>query len=51
MILAVGIVWILQGAGVLADEGGMNGESSWVGIGALVALVGLALLINEFRRR
>jgi hypothetical protein len=40
--LAVGIVWVLQGAGLIGGSV-MTGMALWIGIGTVVALVGLLL--------
>jgi hypothetical protein len=40
--LAVGIVWALQGAGLIAGSF-MTRQLLWTGIGSVVALVGLVL--------
>jgi hypothetical protein len=44
-----GAVWILQGAGLLAGSF-MTGQRMWLFIGIIVAIVGLALAYNGFRR-
>jgi hypothetical protein len=50
LLLLIGGVWILQGSGATGASGGMNGESQWLVIGAVVAVVGLVLLIGGIRR-
>jgi hypothetical protein len=47
--ILVGTVWILQGSGVLPGSF-MTGQSMWLFIGIIVALVGLALAYNGIRR-
>lgn len=47
--LLVGAIWILQGAGVLPGSF-MTGQSLWLVIGIVVALVGLALTYRGLRR-
>jgi hypothetical protein len=47
--LLVGGVFILQGAGVLPGSF-MTGQSMWLIIGIIVAIVGLALAYNGIRR-
>jgi hypothetical protein len=47
--ILVGAVWILQGAGVLPGSF-MTGQRMWLYIGIIVAIVGLALAYNGFRR-
>jgi hypothetical protein len=50
LLLAVGVVWILQGSGATGSSGGMNGETQWLLIGVVVAVVGLVLLAGGVRR-
>jgi hypothetical protein len=50
LLLLIGGVWILQGSGATGDTGGMNGQSQWLVIGVVVALVGLVLLVGGIRR-
>lgn len=50
LLCVAGVVWIVQGTGVLHGSS-MTGQSSWTAIGAVVTLVGLALLISAWRRR
>lgn len=47
--LLTGAVWILQGAGILPGSF-MTGQRTWLLIGMVVALVGLALAYNGLRR-
>ncbi|HYM49369.1 MAG TPA: hypothetical protein VET65_02240 [Candidatus Limnocylindrales bacterium] len=49
LCLAVGIVWILQGAGVLPGSF-MTGQRLWLVIGIVLALVGLVLGYIGLRR-
>jgi hypothetical protein len=46
LLILVGLLWILQGSGALGASGGMNGQSQWTLIGAVVAIVGLVLLVS-----
>jgi hypothetical protein len=48
LLLAVGVVWILQGLGTLAGSF-MTGQKLWFGIGLLVALAGIASLVSGLR--
>lgn len=50
LLLLVGVVWILQGSGATGGSGGMNGESQWLVIGLVVAVVGLVLLVGGVRK-
>jgi hypothetical protein len=47
--ILVGGVWILQGSGVLLGSF-MTGQRSWLVIGIVVAVGGLALTYNGIRR-
>lgn len=46
VLILIGLVWVLQGSGATGHSGGMNGKSQWAGIGAVVAVAGLALLVS-----
>ena len=50
ILLGLGALWILQGANVLAGSV-MSGQSQWLYIGIVVAVLGLALLWWTYRRR
>ena len=47
--LLTGSVWILQGIGILPGSF-MSGQRTWLLIGLVVAVVGLALIFNGVRR-
>jgi hypothetical protein len=47
--ILIGAVWILQGAGMLPGSF-MTGQRIWLVIGIVVAIVGLVLAVNGFRR-
>jgi hypothetical protein len=49
LLLALGVLWILQGAGVLG-RGGMSGKGQWFVIGLLVAVAGAVVLVGGARR-
>lgn len=49
VLLLIGGLWILQGSGVLAGSA-MSGQSQWLYIGIVVALVGLVTLYRTYRR-
>jgi len=50
-LLAVGLVWALQGMNVLLGSF-MSGQPKWLYIGIITAIAGLALLVwNNFRAR
>ncbi len=48
IIILLGVVWVLQGAGVLAGSF-MSNDPTWLWIGAVTSVVGLALLIVGIR--
>jgi hypothetical protein len=50
VLLLLGVVWALQGAGVLGGSG-MSGQSQWLLIGAVVAVIGLWLIATGLRGR
>ena len=50
LCLLSGSVWILQGINVLPGSF-MTGQTKWAMYGALLAVVGIALLISGRRRR
>jgi hypothetical protein len=50
LLFAVGVVWLLQGVGVVPGSY-MSGQHRWAVIGAIVALLGLRLWLTARRRR
>ena len=50
LLVVVGIVWTLQGVGVLGGSA-MSGVTTWAVIGPLVAVAGLVLAVSGRRRR
>jgi predicted anti-sigma-YlaC factor YlaD len=51
ILIAIGLVWIGQGIGLLKGTGFMVGDTKWALIGAIAAVAGLALGWLELRRR
>jgi hypothetical protein len=51
ILVAIGLVWIGQGSGLLAGSGPMVGDTKWAVIGAVAVLAGLALGWLELKRR
>ena len=49
LLVLVGIVWILQGANILGGSV-MSGQSQWLYIGIVVALVGAGITFLVRRR-
>lgn len=50
LCLLLGCVWILQGINILPGSF-MTGQTKWAIYGALLAVVGIAMLISANRRR
>jgi hypothetical protein len=51
VLVALGLVWIGQGTGLLKGGSFMVGDPRWTAIGAACVAVGLVLAIREIRRR
>ncbi|HVV20357.1 MAG TPA: hypothetical protein VHF06_13045 [Pseudonocardiaceae bacterium] len=49
VLLAVGVVWVLQGLGTLTGSF-MTGQKVWFAIGLLLGLAGLVALYSGARR-
>lgn len=50
VLLAFGALWTLQGANIVAGSV-MSGQSQWLYIGIVVAVLGLVVLWWTYRRR
>ena len=50
VVVAVGIVWTLQGLGYLRGSA-MTGDTTWAVVGPIVAVVGALLVLRGLRRR
>ena len=50
LVLVMGLVWILQGAGVLTGSSPMVGESLWVVLGIVTMLIGALIAWLGLRR-
>lgn len=50
LLLAVGVIWVLQGLGILPGSF-MTGEAVWGWIGAVCVVAGAGLLYLGFRDR
>ena len=46
----IGIVWILQGLNIRKGDG-MSGHGIWAALGAILVVLGSALVIGAFRAR
>lgn len=51
VLAAMGVLWTLQGVGAFGQDGGMNGRTEWIVIGAIAAVAGLALAASGYRAR
>ena len=51
ILVAIGLVWVGQGSGLLKGTGFMVGDSRWALIGAVCVVAGLAVGWLELRRR
>ncbi|MEO5939328.1 MAG: hypothetical protein ABIZ72_00400 [Candidatus Limnocylindrales bacterium] len=51
ILVAIGLVWIGQGTGVLKGTSFMVGDTKWAIIGAVAVISGVALGAIELRRR
>jgi len=49
LILLAGIVFSLQGANIITGSSLMSGNSAYIYVGAVVAIIGLALLVLSSR--
>ena len=50
LLIAVGLVWTLQGVGILGGSV-MSGSTMWAVIGPIVAVVGVYLIVRWWRSR
>jgi hypothetical protein len=50
LLALIGVIWILQGSGATGASGGMNGESQWLLIGVIVAIVGVVMVVGGIKR-
>jgi hypothetical protein len=50
LLILAGIVWALQGAGILPGSV-MSGQSFWLGAGIIAVLIGLGLVVAGLRIR
>jgi len=51
LLLVAGIVFSLQGANIITGSSLMSGNSTYIYVGAIVAIIGLALLALSSRVR
>jgi len=50
LLIAVGLVWTLQGVGILAGSA-MSGSTMWAIIGPIVGVVGIYLIVRWWKAR
>ena len=50
LLIVVGLVWTLQGVGILAGSV-MSGSTTWAVIGPIVGIVGIYLVVRWWRGR
>jgi hypothetical protein len=51
ILIALGLVWIGQGTGLLTGRSFMVGDPLWAWIGAACLVAGVAIGIREIKRR
>jgi hypothetical protein len=51
LVALFGIVFTLQGFGVIVSDSPMTNTTTWSVLGPIIALVGIALAIGALRRR
>jgi hypothetical protein len=51
LLVLMGLIWTMQGLGVLQSSSPMTAVTLWAIIGPVVALVGLALALGRLGRR
>ena len=51
LFVLLGVVWVLQGTNVLTGSAVMSGHSLWTVIGAILAAVGIVLIVLGAARR
>lgn len=49
LLILMGLVWTLQGLGVLQGSSPMTGETLWAVIGPIVALIGVIVVARAVR--
>ena len=51
VLLLLGAIWIGQGLGIVRGSGFMDGDARWALLGAVLALVGVAVAWTAVRAR
>jgi len=50
-LIAVGLIWILQGTGLLTGSSFMVGDARWAAIGVTMVAVGVVLALSAVQTR
>ena len=51
LLILLGLIWTLQGLGVIQSKSAMTGETIWAVIGPIVAILGVYLVAQAVRVR
>jgi len=51
VLIVIGLAWMAQGGGLMQGSGLMDGDVRWAIIGAVLAVVGVAVGWTAFRAR
>ena len=51
LLILAGLIWTLQGLGVLVSSSPMTGVTLWAVIGPIVAVIGVILVVRAARAR
>ena len=51
LLILLGLIWTLQGLGVIQSKSAMTGETIWAIIGPIVAILGVYLVAQAVRVR
>ena len=51
LLILLGLIWTLQGLGVIQSKSAMTGETIWAIIGPIVAILGVYLVTRAARAR
>jgi len=51
LLILMGLIWMLQGLGVLKGSSPMTGQTLWAVIGPIVAVIGVLVVARAVRGR
>ena len=51
IVALFGLIFTLQGVGVIVSDSPMTNNTTWVIVGPIIALIGVALAVGALRRR